>query len=204
MLDLRIVLLGYKGAGMTSTGNTILGQEVFDPDKRTSLCVKKVGEVAGRQVTVVDTPGWRVQHSFEETPQLTKREIAFSTPLCSSGPHCLLLVLRLDCTFREVHRRAFKEHVELLGEGVWSHTVVLFTSGDHMGDPNIEQFIESEGEALQWLIDRCDNRYHVLNNKDKNNGTQVSELLEKIEEMVAGNRGCLFQINKSMELPAQC
>ena len=34
----------------------------------------------------------------------------------------------------------------------------------------------------------CWSRYHVLNIKDRALGTQVSELLEQVEETVVGNR----------------
>ncbi|KAF4107781.1 hypothetical protein G5714_012145 [Onychostoma macrolepis] len=60
-------------------------------------------------------------------------------------------------------------------------------------DISIEQHIESEGEALQWLIEKCRNRYHVFDNTDKKNRSQVSELLQKIDEMVAENS--LFCLN---------
>nr|XP_013996461.1 unnamed protein product [Salmo salar] len=179
--ELRIVLLGCKDAGKSSSGNTILGREEFDL-RTAAQCVKKQGEVAGRQVTVVDTPGWWANQPVERTPKLVKQEIVLSVFLCPPGPHTLLLVIRGDHTFNEKHRRSIEEHMELLGENGWSHTIVLFTHGDCLGDTTIEQHIESEGEALQWLVEKCGNRYHVLNNESKGDVTQVTELLEKIEE----------------------
>lgn len=53
-----------------------------------------------------------------------------------------------------------------------------------------------EGEALQWLVEKCGNSYHVLNNENRGDVTHVTELLEKMEDMVAGKRGGVFQPNE--------
>uniref|UniRef100_A0A673MK88 AIG1-type G domain-containing protein n=1 Tax=Sinocyclocheilus rhinocerous TaxID=307959 RepID=A0A673MK88_9TELE len=96
--------------------------------------------------------------------------------------------------FKETERKAVQGHLDLLGERVWSHTIVLFTHGDSLLDTSIEQHIESEGQDLQWLLDKCGNRYHVLNNQNRSDHTQIKELLEKIEETVAQNNSCHFEI----------
>ncbi|XP_059393819.1 uncharacterized protein LOC132126543 [Carassius carassius] len=82
--------------------------------------------------------------------------------------------------------------MSILGDDVWRHTIVLFTWGEKFKNISIEQHIESEGEALKWLIEKCRNRYHVFDNTDKNNRDQVTELLQKIDEMVAEN--CSFRL----------
>ncbi|XP_072515141.1 GTPase IMAP family member 8 [Salminus brasiliensis] len=187
--ELRLVLLGYGEAGKTLTGNTILSTAEFG-SKRTSQCVKRQGEVAGRLLTVVDTPGWWKHLPIEHTPLLNKQEIAQSVSLTSSGPIAFLLVLRLDSSFQEEERRSVEDHLKLFGPRVWDQTMVLFTCGDWLGDRSIELHIESEGEALKWLLEKCGNRYHVLSNKNRRNSTQVTELLEKIEEMMADNNPC--------------
>ncbi|XP_076127488.1 GTPase IMAP family member 9-like [Alosa pseudoharengus] len=202
---MRIVLLGNKAAGKTSSGNTILDTKEFSKEFGTSgitaECVKREGKTAGRHITVVEAPGWWRNYTVEQTPERDKQEIVLSVSLCPPGPHALLLNIRVIDSFTETHRKAVQEHVELLGEKVWSHTTVLFTYGDQLGDTSIQQHIESGGEALQWIVQKCGNRYHVVDNK-KSDGGQVTELLEKIQKMVAGNRGC-FQLNESMEFPPE-
>ncbi|XP_066578218.1 GTPase IMAP family member 4-like [Amia ocellicauda] len=201
--ELRIVLLGWRG-GKSSSGDTILGRETFKTERGsvTVQCVKSQGDVAGRQVTVVDTPGWEWSDSVQETPECVKQEIVRSVSLCPPGPHALLLLIPVwkINSFTERHRRTVQEHLELLSERVWRHTIVLFTWGDELGDTTIEQHIERGGEELQRLVEKCGNRHHVLNNSNRGDGTQVTELLDKIDEMVAENWGWHFTTETYQEI----
>ncbi|XP_069055190.1 GTPase IMAP family member 9-like [Lepisosteus oculatus] len=203
--EIRIVLLGQRLSEKSSAGNTILGREEFDTEGEPQECVKRQGEVAGRQITVVDTPGWNVWNyddDDDDDPQQIRQEVVRSVSLCPPGPHTLLLVIDLDSN---TDWRSAEEHLELLSESVWRHTIVLFTWWYTLRHTTIEQHIEEEGEELQWLVEKCGNRYHVLNNKNRGDRTQVTELLEKIEDMVAGNYGLYFttdikEINTEREI----
>src|SRR4029434_4110261 len=152
--EFRVVLLGFRNGGKSLSGNTILGREEFDLKRRTAQSVKRQGEVTGRQVTVVEAPGWWNNFNLKDTPELTKQEILLSVSLCPPGPHALLLVIRVDLSISKVNGSTLQEHVELLGESVWSHTMVLFTHGDWLGDTTIEQYIEREG-ARRSVVTHC-------------------------------------------------
>uniref|UniRef100_A0A665T9H3 AIG1-type G domain-containing protein n=1 Tax=Echeneis naucrates TaxID=173247 RepID=A0A665T9H3_ECHNA len=192
MSQLKIVLLGGRNSGKSSVGNLLLGKEEFVTRERTS-CSRRLGVVAGRWLTVVDTPGWWCDFSAQDTSELVKREIISSVSLCPPGPHAFLITVKASSAFSEKRRRAVEEHVALLGEKVWGHCMVVFTSADG------GQYIESEGGPLHWLLERCGNRYHVLNNKTKGDGFQVRELIGKIEEMLTGgNSYQYYEIEKSV------
>ena len=65
----------------------------------------------------------------------------------------------------------------LFGDDVWRYTIVLFIRGDWFGDTTAEEHIESEGEDLKWFLEKCGNRYHVFNNKNREDDTQVKEFM---------------------------
>ncbi|XP_050985238.1 GTPase IMAP family member 7-like [Labeo rohita] len=191
--SLRIVLLGQKNAGKSSAGNTVLGKREFDL-KKTVHCVEKSSEIAGTNITVVDTPGWWGNLPFDENPELYKQEIILSVTKCSPGPHVLLLVLNVDTEFQQDEKDILCDNMKCFGEEVWRYTIVLFTCEDHPGGITTQQFIENEN--LQWLIEKCGKRYHELNTKNWGDGSQVTELLKKIQEMVEGNKGGHYEINR--------
>uniref|UniRef100_A0A3Q1GMM2 Si:ch211-214j24.15 n=1 Tax=Acanthochromis polyacanthus TaxID=80966 RepID=A0A3Q1GMM2_9TELE len=186
--DIRIVLLGAKGSGKTSALNTILGRESIQQTSRTAQCVVGKGVLFGRQVTVVDTPGWWMNYFCAESAIFDQREMVLGLSLCPPGPHVFLLVIRVDRAFTETYRRSVQEHLELISQHIWSRVLLLFSFGDWLGGTTTEQYIESEGEPLRWLVERCNNRYHILNSKTKGDEFQVRELIGKLEEIMMS--GC--------------
>jgi len=126
------VLIGYKTAGKSSSGNTILGRDEFDL-KRSAQCVRRHGEVEDRLITVIEAPGWWRNHTVEESFERLKQEIVLSVSLCPPGPHAVLLIIRVDTRLKETEIKAMQDHLDLLSERVWSHTIVLFTFGDYLG-----------------------------------------------------------------------
>ena len=173
-------------AGKSASGNVILNMDDFGKEGHTTKSVQYFGEVEEHRITIIDTPGWWKFLGAEFTSDSVKDEILEAVSMCSPYPHAFLLVIPADASFTEELKKVVQGNMKLLGEQVWSHTIVVFSEGKWLGDFTIEDHIESEGEALQWLIEKCGNRYHIFDGEVKHIN-DVPELVRKIEEMVSGN-----------------
>ncbi|KAK7175170.1 hypothetical protein R3I93_002159 [Phoxinus phoxinus] len=185
--ELRVLLVGWSGAGKSSAGNLLLGCRVFESGRPTEVSVRHQAVVAGRRLTIVDTPGWD-WFSAQRTPSNIQKEIKQGAGLLHPGPHALLLVIPVVSTLTSKKRKALKSHLKMFGEESCLHTLLLFSCGDWLYGTSIEDHIQRDGGQLLKLMQHCWNCYHVLDcTKANNNRTQVTELLQKIEEMVAEN-----------------
>ncbi|KAL0149794.1 hypothetical protein M9458_054842 [Cirrhinus mrigala] len=174
--------------------------QFIGPNTQVSVLMEKLEqmtvEINGRYITVIDTPGL---FDTDLTNEEIQREISNCISMILPGPHVFLLLIPLG-RFTQEEAKPVKIIQEMFGENSLMFTMVVFTRGDDLNDKTIEQYLGEPGCALMKLIESCGNRFHVFNNKETGDQTQVTDLLQKIDNMVKTNGGSYYSCKMFREM----
>ncbi|KAI7806077.1 hypothetical protein IRJ41_025885, partial [Triplophysa rosa] len=153
--------------GMSGSGKSAVGKMILG---RKETCEASVSTVT-QKITV-------------EIGTVDKGQVYDCIRMCSCKPYAVLLVIPVKQFTEE--QKEIESMKKFFEERCWERVMILFTVTDEQEKQSIIQ--------KQKLLYNCGNRFYSLNIAQTGNSAQVSELLKKIEEMIAKDSSALTEL----------
>ncbi|XP_072028411.1 uncharacterized protein [Amphiura filiformis] len=170
----KLVLIGRKGDGKSATGNTVLGEPLFQPSVSANslVCVDKTSDhpltssnakaktsqppltSSNAKVTVIDTPGlFNTDIDKKDIESELSKIFDFEFIAKDGGIDAFLFVLRIGRFTAEL-RNTIKYCQELFGTDVMKYSICVFTGLDDLefdGD-NFQDYIAQLPEDIAAML----------------------------------------------------
>ncbi|XP_051741929.1 uncharacterized protein LOC127510034 [Ctenopharyngodon idella] len=177
---IRVLLIGRKSSGKSSSGNTILGETRFK-EHVSEVCDGKT-QIGEKQVCVTISPDLN-----KEKLEMLKEQLVSG---CSAGLSSVLLTVPLEEPVGNEEEILYYIK-DVFGPEVQKYIMILFTHGDELEDleQTTDEHLKQKDRAdLQRLLTECGGRFYCFNIQSKSDG-QIQGLLQKIEGIMMENGG---------------
>lgn len=181
-------MVGSSGTSQFQLTNAILGREEFKKDTNSISCSsKKIGELAGRRVSVINGPNI---YDKDISQAKRKMELRRSKCLCIPGPHAFLIAFEIE-KISPNDMRTPKLMKERFGRHCLKHCMLLFAHEGPLEGATLEDRVKKTNWHLRELVEKFDGRFHIFS-KNWRDRSRDRELLQKLELMVASLGGGYF------------
>ncbi|XP_071138780.1 GTPase IMAP family member 9-like [Mytilus edulis] len=188
--DVRLVLVGKTGSGISSIGNVILNRGFFESCvSALSVTMEcKSGEIIRNdtKIVVVDTPGLFNTKLNRET---LKKEIANCMDLLTLGPHAFLFIFHISRHSKE-EEQTLQEVEQIFGNFFCKYCIVLFVTDKPIKTKTVQDFVETLPDFYRDLVLKCNGRVLTYCGNAKNNELLVVQILKFQQDIVQQESPC--------------
>ncbi|XP_071138778.1 GTPase IMAP family member 8-like [Mytilus edulis] len=182
--DVRLVLVGNTGSGISSIGNVILNRGFFESCvSALSVTMEcKSGEIIRNdtKIVVVDTPGLFNTKLNRET---VKKEISNCMDLLTLGPHAFLYIFHISRHSKE-EEQTLQDLEQIFGNFFCKYCIVLFVTDKPIKTKTVQDFVETLPDFYRDLASKCNGRVITYCENANNNERLVVQIL-KFQQFIA-------------------
>ncbi|CAL1533017.1 unnamed protein product [Lymnaea stagnalis] len=174
MADLNIVFLGRTGHGKSATGNTLLGNDIFEecagPNSTTRMIEKSVTLYNNTHIRVFDTPGpfetlYNSKSNYYDVAATCENINMLMRGCSETGVSAFFFVLSIMAKYTREEIQTISILENIFGPDVISKFgALIFTHGDNFV-LNFSTWSEAQQGPIRELLDKFNGRVLLITNK---------------------------------------